>query len=317
MKLRERTLSLHKFHTVLILSAVVCLFLSGCASSEPQNTPYEISTEQGSRDATPICLVPEASSEKTFSGDTYLIDYSNASEGYIMANYTGSCAKVKFQITHPDGTTYTYNLTDALEAFPLSSDSGSYTVGIYENISSNQYSTLMNESLDVSIENIYGAYLYPNQYVNFNESCNAIELGRQLAYSANSDLDVVSNVYNYMISNITYDYEKAENVESGYLADIDATIASGTGICLDYAAVMASILRSQNIPTHLEVGYSGTAYHAWISTYIQDVGWVNGIVEFDGTSWELMDPTFGATTGSKKLKKYIGDGDNYVTKYIY
>lgn len=80
---------------------------------------------------------------------------------------------------------------------------------------------------------------------------------------------------------------------------------------------MTSILRSQRIPTHLEVGYAGTVYHAWISTYIEDVGWVNGIIQFDGTDWELMDPTFGASTGSKKLKKFIGDGDNYTVKYIY
>jgi len=80
---------------------------------------------------------------------------------------------------------------------------------------------------------------------------------------------------------------------------------------------MASILRSQQIPTHLEVGYAGTVYHAWISTYIKDVGWVNGIIQFDGTDWELMDPTFGASTGSKELKKFIGDGENYMVKYIY
>ena len=92
---------------------------------------------------------------------------------------------------------------------------------------------------------------------------------------------------------------------------------SGTGICLDYAAVMASMLRSQNIPTRLEVGYAGNAYHAWISTYITDIGWVNGVIEFNGTSWSLMDPTFAANTNETTLKNFIGNGSNYKTKYIY
>lgn len=42
------------------------------------------------------------------------------------------------------------------------------------------------------------------------------------------------------------------------------------------------MLRSQRIPTRLEVGYMGDVYHAWISIYTKETGWVNGIIEFDG-----------------------------------
>ena len=50
----------------------------------------------------------------------------------------------------------------------------------------------------------------------------------------------------------------------------------------------------------LEVGYAGEEYHAWISTYIKDKGWINGIIEFDGTSWNMLDPTFASTSDSPK-----------------
>ena len=80
---------------------------------------------------------------------------------------------------------------------------------------------------------------------------------------------------------------------------------------------MASMLRSQRIPTRLEIGYSGESYHAWISTYIAEIGWINGIIEFDGRSWILMDPTFAASSSEKALKKFIGDGTNYITEYVY
>ena len=140
-------------------------------------------------------------------------------------------------------------------------------------------------------------------------------MARNLAYSANEDIEVVQNVYNYIISRFTYDYDKAKSVQSGYLPVVDEIYKSNTGICFDYAAVMATMLRSQRIPTRLEVGYMGEQYHAWISTYIKDVGWVNGIIEFDGTDWNLMDPTFAST--SKSPQKFITENSKYITKYVY
>lgn len=80
---------------------------------------------------------------------------------------------------------------------------------------------------------------------------------------------------------------------------------------------MAAMLRSQGIPTKLDIGYAGDAYHSWISTYVDDKGWIDNIIEFDGTSWELMDPTFAANSDNKSLKEAVGDGTNYVLKYTY
>ena len=78
------------------------------------------------------------------------------------------------------------------------------------------------------------------------------------------------------------------------------------------------MLRSQSIPTRLQIGYAGSAYHAWISTYIEDIGWIDGMIRFDGQSWSLMDPTFAANQSSpESLKKFIGDGSNYQTLYTY
>ena len=81
---------------------------------------------------------------------------------------------------------------------------------------------------------------------------------------------------------------------------------------------MSAMLRSQNIPTKLVVGYTGTAYHAWISTYTTKSGWVEGVIFFDGTTWKLMDPTFASSgKSSDAIMKYIGDGKNYTEKYLY
>ncbi len=80
---------------------------------------------------------------------------------------------------------------------------------------------------------------------------------------------------------------------------------------------MSAMLRSQRIPTKLDVGYSGEVYHAWISCYVDEVGWVDGIIKFDGRHWSLMDPTLAASNSAANVKKYVGDGSNYTTKYTY
>ena len=121
-----------------------------------------------------------------------------------------------------------------------------------------------------------------------------------------------------MVKNITYDHELAATVQSGYLPVLDTVLAKRSGICFDYASLMTGMLRSQGIPSKLVVGYAGTAYHAWISVWSEETGWVDGAIYFDGVSWQRMDPTF-ASSGrqSAAIMKYIGDGSNYTTKYLY
>ncbi len=116
--------------------------------------------------------------------------------------------------------------------------------------------------------------------------------GRGLAASAADEIGVVTNVYNYVINNITYDTAKAASVQSGYLPNVDQVLAQKTGICFDYAALMTAMLRSQDIPTKLVIGYSGGLYHAWVNVYIDNIGWVDNFIYFDGHNWSLMDPTF-------------------------
>ncbi len=111
----------------------------------------------------------------------------------------------------------------------------------------------------------------------------AIALAEEVVTPADTDLDAVALVYDYVTNHVTYDWDKTKTVESDYLPDVDEALRSGKGICFDYAVLMAAMLRSQKISTRLEIGYAGTTYHAWISTYITDVGWVNGIIRGSGS----------------------------------
>ena len=258
----------------LALCFMCCTLLWGCSGKKSSEADHS----GPPRDNTPQVLTPSADGTVVYDNDYASIDASNQSQGYIMVSYSGSCEKVKVQITGPDQNTY---------------------------------------DVDVQIENEFLPFLYPNQYVDFNADSQAVAKGSELAANTWSDLEVVQNIYNFVIKNISYDTEKATSVSYGYIPNVDDTLTSGTGICFDYAALMAAMLRSQNIPTKLEVGYSGDAYHAWISTYIDETGWVDNIIEFDGHDWQIMDPTLAASNDSESVKKYVGDGSHYVVKYSY
>lgn len=308
----------------ILLPILLCMSLVFCScGAENKQSGGNSATKQsessqdtkGSRDNTPVVLTGQADGTVTYGSEGVTIDASHMSEGYIMVSYTGTNEKVKLQITGPDEVVYTYDLHGDYETFPLTAGSGSYTVGVFENIEGTSYSTLFTQTIDVKIDDEFGPYLYANQYVNFNGDSKVVEKAEELSKPCNDDLEVIEQVYNYMISNFTYDYDKAESVQSGYLPDVDEVFEAQTGICFDYAAVMAAMLRSQRIPTRLEVGYAGDVYHAWISTYIEEQGWVNGIIQFDGKNWELMDPTFAST--SSKPEDFITNTDEYITKFVY
>ena len=315
----------NKFALLFSLGLIFCIMLSGCdsegspgpdTSGSPGTDKTTDANVKGTRDNTSVVLVPEAPGVTVYSCEVAIIDASNAAEGYIMADYTGPNEKVKLRITGPDGVTYTYNLHGGgYEVFPLTAGDGNYNVGIFENISGTKYSTALSTDVRATITNPFGPYLYPNQYVNFNASSLPVAKATELAFPADTDLEVVERVYNYIIENFTYDYDKAATVVSGYLPVVDDVYKANTGICFDYAAVMATMLRSQNIPTRLEVGFVGEEYHAWISTYIEDMGWINGVIEFNGTSWNLLDPTFASA--SKSPKKFLTEDDKYLTQYVY
>ncbi len=312
-----------------IIQILLCFFLlpasaaslAGCAEPAPPSalTAPEDPNVPGERDNTPHVLVPEQGGSEICGNDDVSICLSHLGDGYFSARFTGDSPKVKLQLTAENSLTYTYDLPVDGEwtIFPVSLGSGHYTLGVYSNIEATMYAEVYGTEFDVALTDEFGPFLYPNQYVWFTGDTRAIGLAKDLCFAANNDLEAVSFIYNYVITHVTYDQEEAENVQSGYLPEVDEVLDTGKGICFDYAALMASMLRTQNIPTRLEIGYAGSAYHAWISCYIKEIGWVNGIIQFDGTDWSLMDPTLASNQGDRKLKEFIGDGSNYRTVYYY
>ncbi|MDR1193404.1 MAG: transglutaminase-like domain-containing protein [Peptococcaceae bacterium] len=270
---------------------------------------------------TATTLMPVASGKTVFSNDATTIDASNTADGYVMIKFNKpETAKLKVIVECPSKVNYTYNLSGGgnYEVFPLSDGSGAYKISVYKNVSGTKYSTVYSASASVALKNEFAPFLLPNQYVNYNASSKAVALAKELVKDTKDELEAVAAVYDYVVKNITYYKERAANVQSGYLPNIDTVLAEKKGICFDYAALMTAMLRSQGIPCKLVIGYAGTVYHAWINVYTKEEGWVDSVIYFDGVEWKRMDPTFASSGGSSEsAMQYIGDGKNYSAKYLY
>ncbi len=317
----QQTISIHnRILSGLLICALAGTMLIGCGATKELEVKVTESESSGIRSNETVVLTPEAGGTVVYGTSEFVIDASNAGEGYLYITYSGENPGMKMQITGMDNVIYTYDIPIGDTVIPLTAGNGIYMVTVLENIEGSQFAALYTDTIDVEITNPTGPYLYPNQYVQFTKDTQAVALAAELAEGCTCDLEVVGKVYEYVTDHITYDHEKAENASagslSGYLPNVDKILNDGTGICFDYAALMAAMLRSQRIPSRLEIGYAGSVYHAWLSTYVDDIGWINGIINFDGTTWTLMDPTFAANTSERELKNFIGDGDNYTTKFI-
>ena len=332
------------FKRMLPLALVVCL-LSGCGQSGKElsdeqaeadlTQTEEVAPEEAYVDVTTLdeveledeavalaaapaldtMLVPEASGTQTKA----VIDYSNTKDGYVMVKYTASTSKrLKAQLKGPT-TTYTYNITAGKwETFPLSDGNGSYQVIVYENISGSKYSTVLSASFTASMTDEFAPFLRPNQYVDYENAPNTVAKAKELTAGMTDPLQKVKAVYDFVVSTLSYDKQLAATVQSGYLPVLDSVLSSKKGICFDYAAVMTAMLRSQNIPCKLVVGYAGTVYHAWIDVYVEGTGWIAGAIQFDGKDWTLMDPTFVSSgKRSPSIMEYVTTDSNYSQKYAY
>ena len=320
-----------KFVTCLM----ACLLLTGCAKPAPptETKPavqaytmpeYHYTEIEFTGFAEPppaavaIVLEPEAPGTAEERCDDAVIDYSHASDGYVMAQFlTQTQSRLKVLIKGP-ATTYTYNLTQGQwEVFPLSDGSGSYQVCIYQNVYDTKYALVLSTVLDVTLTDEFAPFLRPNQYVNYTAATEAVAKGLEITAGLSEPLEKVAAVYDFVVTTLSYDYDKAATVKSGYLPVLDEVLASGKGICFDYAALMTAMLRSQGIPSKLVVGYAGTTYHAWISVWTEEHGWVDGAIFFDGHVWKRMDPTFASSGNrSDEIMEYIEHGE-YTAKYLY
>lgn len=181
---------------------------------------------------------------------------------------------------------YDYDRFTEFESYGVKSGEGTYQIGIYQNTSGNSYRALAVKTVEVKKIDAFTPYLSSVQNIRWEKGDEATELASELTEGIENDWEKVQAIHQFIIEHITYDYDKAATVSYGYLPDNAATLEKGNGICYDYSSLMASMLRSLDIPTKLVMGRSKAkdVYHAW-----------NEVYDTERDQWVLIDSTYDAS----------------------
>lgn len=288
-----------KLAAALTVAAFLFLLVScdgGGAAVQDTTAETQVETEPEMTEIVPgsiysgdiSVLMPEASGVSVFEEKGVTVDMSNTRDGYVMIKCVGETVRLKARISKGEEM-YTYDLNNEgkYEVYPLQMGNGDYEIKIFKNIEGTNYSTLCRTEVSVNMENIDSVYLHPSQYIWYTNDKNAIKLSYDICDGIETDEEKVEKIYDYIVWLLSYDYDKAESVQNGtlpkgYIPDVDSVLETKKGICFDYSALFASMLRAQNIPVRLVMGYvrPDNIYHAWNQVY------VNG-------AWVWMDSTFG------------------------
>ena len=298
-------------HRAWLCYLIVFAVLMLCACSGGGNTASASAAPTGAAFDPPAQpTMPEVSA----NGPS--IDASHARQGYVVA-HASSAARLKFQVASGD-MTYNYDLPndDEPTVFPINMGDGSYRFRIMKNTEGNNYVEIEAVEADVKLDSEFAPFLIPNQFCDYTPESACVAKAKELTSSAANQGEAVKAVCQFVIDNVTYDTAKAQKLTTatGYIPDPDSTLSSKTGVCFDYAALGAAMLRSLGIPTKIITGYvsPGDLYHAWIMVYV-DGSWQTGEFSVNPDTWSRVDLTF-ASSGSTE---FTGSGTNYTERYVY
>ena len=214
---------------------------------------------------------PTGSSAGQKTNGKMTLDVTNISEGYFMASVSEKTShRLKLRVTK-NGETMTYDLNSDgnFEVFPLQLGSGKYDITLYENVSGKKYSNAGKISLDVSLVREDIAFLYPNQYVDYNEHSEAVAAADKMCAGKN-EKEIYTVIRKYIMENFSYDYIKSVTVAASELPDIEGCFEKRMGVCQDLSALTVCMLRCQGIPAKLMIGYADKNYHAWTVAIVAD-----------------------------------------------
>lgn len=303
--------------TMALGAPLVACGQSGGGGSTPGEASQPADETSGPAYSLPAEVVVDAmDGAAAVAGNGVSIDTSHAADGVVFA--TGlTDRRCKLQLRLGDQS-YNYDLPrdGSPIAAPLNMGNGTYDVRVMGNTGGSSYVEVLAEPVAVELSNDRIPYLQPNVFCAYDGQSAAVAKAREIAAGAENQGDVVKAVYQWMTEHITYDDAKAAELanSTGYIPNPDETLATGKGICFDYASLSAAMLRSLGIPCRVVTGYvdPGDLYHAWNMVYI-DGQWHGVEISVDPETWSRIDTTLGAAAGNAT----VGQGTGYTDRFTY
>jgi len=172
---------------------------------------------------------------------------------------------------------------------PLKFGNGTYKIMLAREISnSGSYAPVFIESVQLNLSDDTLVYKASITEVFWTEEMAAIVFAYERTADASYEWDMVVSLYDYMVKQYRYDYEKINSIRRmnpGYIPDIEVVFFDKKIICHDYSVLFATMLRSLDIPAKLIKGYCENVdgYHAWNEIYNPKTG-----------KWVVIDLTYDA-----------------------
>lgn len=208
-----------------------------------------------------------------------LFDFSNLDHGVVTVFNPDDTGKIKLMVTSGDSKIF-YNIIDESQSFSLQFGTGYYSFDFYSNIGGDSYKRIAHSTRYVDLISDLDPFLSKIQNIYWEDDMKPILKAKELAGGHKNDLEKIAAIYDYVLNNITYDNDKIDDLTYSYIPDVEEVYNNEKGICYDYASLLASMLRSIDIPTKVVKGYREgiSEYHAWNEVYVEG-------------EWIILDPT--------------------------
>jgi transglutaminase-like putative cysteine protease len=274
--------------------------VSGTATNEiteMASASYSSSAEiKPTTTAAPIPEVPESTSD-----DAQMIT-STSMNGYIYISYK-SDKKVKIMMDNGERQEVYDLVSDGkFHRFTLHLGDGDYLIRLVENTEGTSYRVVESVEFNCSLISEHFPYLVPNSFVVYDNDMEVIRFGLTLTEDETNNDQKTHALYDWIVRNISYDFSVVGKLEVGYVPNPQTTYETRKGICSDFAALFASLCRSQGIPCKVVLGYyvKSEDYHAWNEVL------VNGEYVIVDTSGDSQTKVYGfsRTDGYTKNKEH-------------
>lgn len=231
----------------------------------------------------------DTSMEVLYTGDYDI--YLMNDEGKLLVKYTGGRDYGVIVVDKDMYRNFYIIDRDGEEIVPLVYGDGNYKINICEYNGTKNLMVIDIIDLDIGIGDKLSIFKGLGYYIDINDK--VVEISNKLWDGDKKRF--IDSVYRYVLG-YSYNNGLADKVLGKeilvYKPNIENIIANKSGICIDKASLMASILRVKEIPTRILVGHLDNGdYHAWVEVYYNN-------------NWLSYDPTLGYTYRDNVYNKY-------------
>jgi transglutaminase/protease-like cytokinesis protein 3 len=231
--------------------------------------------------------IVSVSSLVVFAADPRL-DVAPANErGIVTGTADATIARrTLFRVDAADGRNYVYVVRKNEDSgFPLQMGNGTYSLRVMEQVEGTKFRTVSKEDVSLNLRDSRVVFNQSIQNIAWTKDSEAAKKAAELVRGKTTADDKIKAIYDFITRTIVYDFDKIDRLTSDYIPSPDATLREKKGICYDYSALFAAMLRSQGISAKLIKGHTDLVdvYHAWNEVYLESQG-----------KWVVIDTTVDA-----------------------